>query len=169
MHAEAVGDERHANQQDEGQSQHLDRRVAGDEVADRPRRQHHDADGDDIGGDHHGKEGSHADGGDDGIESENEIDDHDERDDAEEIGRIARSRAFFAALHFLMDLSRALIEQEQAAPDQDDVAPGEIEIPNRENRSGEPGDPDEQRQHKNAQAQGAQKADLLGNWALGRG
>jgi hypothetical protein len=76
--------------------------------------QHHQADRGDHRRDHHGDLADHADGGDDGIEGENQIDDDDLGDDA---GKAGGHLARFALLAFeqLVDLAGALPDQEQAA------------------------------------------------------
>jgi hypothetical protein len=67
-----------------------------------------------------------------------------------------------------MDFGGALVEQEQAAEDQDDVAPGKFEAADRENRLSELGDPHQEGQHHDAQAERPEQADFLGDRTLGR-
>ncbi len=52
MEADAVGNERDAYEQQEGERQHLHRRVAVDEIGNRTRRDIHHAHRHDDGGDH---------------------------------------------------------------------------------------------------------------------
>ena len=74
MDVEAVGDQRHADQHQEGERQHLGGRMVGDEMRDRPGGGIHHDHRDHHGGDHDLEILRHADGGDDGIEREHEVD-----------------------------------------------------------------------------------------------
>src|SRR5262245_19531180 len=90
VHAEAIADERHADQQQERQREHLDGRMMVHELADRTRCEHHDGDGKDDRGDHHGYLVGHPDGGDDGVEREDDVEQHDLANDGAERRRGAR-------------------------------------------------------------------------------
>jgi hypothetical protein len=68
--AEAVGNQHDTDDDQEGQGQHLDRRVIRDEFADGAGEQHHQADRGDDGGNHHADLADHADRGNDRIERE---------------------------------------------------------------------------------------------------
>ena len=81
---EAFEDERHADQQQEAEREHLHGRVLLHERADRLGRGHHDADRDHHGGDHHPQLVDHADGGDDGVEREHDVEQHDLDEHADE-------------------------------------------------------------------------------------
>ena len=63
----ALGEERHADQEQERQGKHLQGRVPFDVVADGPGKQQHHAERDHHGRDHHPELVGHADGGDDGV------------------------------------------------------------------------------------------------------
>ena len=91
--------------------------------------------------------------GDDGIESEDEIDDHDDGDDAHEGAGLGLLGAFVTAFHFLVDLNRAFPQQENTAEDEDDIAPGQGEVAVGEDFGLELGQPDEHRKHGDAQQQ----------------
>ncbi len=81
---EALGDQHHADDDEEGEGQHLDRRVIGDEAPDRPREHHHQADRGDHRSDHDFDLAHHADRRDDRVEREHQVDHHDLRDDGAE-------------------------------------------------------------------------------------
>ncbi len=74
MELESIGDQRHPDQQQEGERQHLGGGMLGDEISDRPRRRIHHEHGDHHGRDHHLEVIRHADRGDDRIEREDEVD-----------------------------------------------------------------------------------------------
>ena len=59
-----LGDEHHADQQQEAEGQHFHRRMPLDEAGDRAGKDHHHADRENHGGDHHPDRLGHADGGD---------------------------------------------------------------------------------------------------------
>jgi hypothetical protein len=65
---EAVGDQRGADQHQEGQRQHLQARVAGDEFAHRPGERHHEQDRNHHRDDHHRQMIGHAHRGDHRIQ-----------------------------------------------------------------------------------------------------
>ena len=85
------------------------------------------------------------------FEREDEVDHHDQGDDADEIGAEGLLRAFLAAFHILVNFHGALVEQEEAAEDQDDVAPGQVEAGDGDDRIGELGQPHQHGQHDDAQ------------------
>ena len=82
---------------------------------------HHDH-RDDDGGDHHAELVDHADRGDHRVEREDDVEQHDLHDHAGERRRHARRAVALVALELLVDLVRALGDQEQAADEQDQVA-----------------------------------------------
>ena len=77
-----------------------------------------------------------------------------------------RCGAFLAAFHVVVNFHGALVEQEQAAGDQDDVAPGQVEPGDGDDRVGELGQPHQHGQHDDAQDERAHEADTLGELAL---
>ena len=100
--------------------------------------QHHDANGNDD-RDHHDLEiFHHTHGCDDAIERENGIEDNDLRNDLPE--HRMRHIAFLGghmAFQPLMQLHRAFEQQEDAAENEDDIASGEIEASDVEQRRGQ--------------------------------
>ncbi len=142
VQAEPVGHQHQADHDQEAQRQHLDGRMALDELADRPGEHQHEHDRDQDRGDHHPALVDHADCGDDRVEREHDVEHHDLHDDAAE-GRRHRAGGdrLGRALELLVDLVRGLADQEQAAADQDQVAPGEVLSKHREQRRGQPDDP----------------------------
>src|SRR5690606_34468932 len=159
------GDQGDADQQQEGQRQHLGRRVPADEVADRGGGEHHHRDGDDYGGDHDRQVVGHADGGDHRVERENHVDHEDLHDRRGEGGGLAAVRALVPALDGAVDLRSRLGEQEQPAGQQDDVAPGDREVEDLEQRRGQLGEPHETRQQHEAADQREAEAEALGEQA----
>ena len=70
------------------------------------------------------------------------------------------------AFHRLVDLRRALGQQEQAAGQHDHVPPGDRVFEHREHRLGQAREPDGARQQQHPHAQGQQQADALGHGPL---
>ena len=100
-----------------------------DEVADRLRGEHHDADGDDDREHHHRDVVDHAHRRDHGIERKHDVDDRDLDQRADETGLDAMLRhapSASAPSSALMDLEHRLGEQEKPATEQDQVPAGEI-------------------------------------------
>ena len=83
------------------------------------------ADRDDDGGDHDGDVVGHADGGDDRVEREDDVEQHDLPDDGAERRRHLRGAVPFFAFELVVNLDGRLPQQEQAAADEDEVAPRE--------------------------------------------
>ena len=148
---DTVGDQRRADQQQEAQRQHLDRRVPIDEGGERSRRGDHDQHGDDDRRRHHPQLVRHPDRGDHAVEREHDVEHHDLRDDA---GKARRgpggAGVLVLALEPFVDLARALVEQKQPAGDQDDVAPGEPALEQLEYRRRQPDDPGDRREQREA-------------------
>ena len=80
MVIEAVGDKHDADHEEKCQSQHLDRRMVGNEAAYRAGERHHEQYRAHDGGDHYFEPVDHPDRRDDRIEREHEIDDRDLND-----------------------------------------------------------------------------------------
>ena len=147
---EALGHQHHADHDQEGQRQHLDGRVVRHEAADRPGEQHHQPDRCDHRGDHHAHVVHHAHGGDDRVERKHQVDDHDLQDDRGKGGLHDAGRVVFGAFHGLVDLGGALPDQEQAAQDQDQVAPGDLHAEHAEQRRHQSDDPGQHQQQADA-------------------
>ena len=128
MEAKAFDDQAETDHHQEAKAENDDGRMLVDEGHQGFGCEHHDANGNDD-RDHHDFEiFHHADGGDDAIEREYGIEDDDLRNDLPE--NRMRGIAFLGghmAFQPLMQLHRALEQQEDAAEDEDDIAPGKIE------------------------------------------
>ncbi|MNL10044.1 hypothetical protein D3C87_1308330 [compost metagenome] len=126
METEAIGHQRHADQQQEGQGQHLGRGVIGHKLGDRPRGEEHHRHCHQNRCDHydHLVGRNHADRCDDRIDGKHHVDQH----DLDQNGLQARLRRldqphlvrfFNGGMHFV----RRLVDEEAATRDQDDVLP----------------------------------------------
>ena len=128
VEAEAVGDERHADHQQEAERQHHDGRVLLDEVRERRRGHQHHRDRHDHRDVHDRELVGHAHGGDDRVDREDEVEDQDLEDRAAEgqVQRLAHHLVLVVrGIDRVVDLLGRLPDQEEAARDQDQVAPGE--------------------------------------------
>ena len=169
VEAEAVRDQRDADEQQERQRQHLDRRMVVDEPREWPGRDQHHADGDDDGDDHDRHLIDQADRGQDRIEREHDIEQDDLHEHAAQSGRAcARCRMRLIALERLVDLGGGLPEQEDAATDEDDVAPREVTIEQRDERLRQADDPRDRQQQQDPHSHGQPQADVSGLIALVR-
>src|SRR5688572_30618411 len=74
---EALRHEHDADEQEEGERQDLHARMALDEAGHRPHREEHHHHRDDHGHHHDGHVIGHADGGDDGVEREDDVEEQD--------------------------------------------------------------------------------------------
>ena len=99
--------------------------------------------------------------GDDGIQSEDEVYDHDDGDDTEKGSGIGVLRPFVTAFHLLVDLGCAFPQQENSAEDEDHVAPGQGEVAIADDGSLELGEPHQHREHGHAQQQRTRQTDAL--------
>jgi hypothetical protein len=134
-------------------------------------REEHDPDRDDDRRDHDRQLVDHADRREHGIEREHDVEQDDLDDDRPEggaglapalgvVGRLALQR--------LEDLGRGLPEQEQAAADEDQVSPRELDAGDREHRRGQADDPRDGQQQQDAHAHREPQADVAGAVALAR-
>ena len=71
----------------------------------------------------------HPDRGDHRVEREDDVEGHDLREDGGVGGRHPRRLLALVALELVVDLVRALRDQEEAADDQDEVAPADLAAP----------------------------------------
>ena len=84
---------------------------------------HHERDGDDHRRDHDRDLVDHADRGDDRVEREDDVEQHDLHDHRRNDAALTAAEACaLLALELVVDLVGALADQEQAARDQDEVA-----------------------------------------------
>ena len=86
------------------------------------------------GGDHHPQLVDHADGRDDRVEREDDVEQHDLDDHAGERRARRGRRVLLLPFELLVDLEGALAEQEQAAADQNQIAAGDGVAEQREER-----------------------------------
>src|SRR5690606_17369653 len=128
--AHAVGDQHHADQQQERERQHLHCRKAVDEANNDSGKSHHEDHNDDQSSNHHPQCLGHAHGGDDRIQREDDVDSHDLRDHHADAGMdgAARPGSRFAFFDLMMDLDRRLGDQEQPAAEQNEVLAGELMV-----------------------------------------
>jgi hypothetical protein len=108
---EAVGDQHHADDEEERERQHLDRGMRGHEASDARGEGHHEEHRGDDCGDHDLDPIDHPDRGDDRVEREDDVDDHDRRITAENVALTA-PRKLPSRLEQLVDLLGALPDQE---------------------------------------------------------
>jgi hypothetical protein len=149
---ERLGHQHDADEQEEAQRQHLHGRVAADEVGDRvDEDQHHDH-GDHGRDDHDDDVLRHADRGDDRVEREHHVEQEDLRDDEAERGALAAAGGvILVALELRVDLVGSLGDEEEAAQAEHQVAPGYLLSEHGEERRGEPHDPGDREQEREAQ------------------
>jgi hypothetical protein len=144
VRAETLGDQRHADHDEEAQRQHHDARIAVDETRERLRGEQHRAHCGDHRDEHDRNMVGHADRGHDAVDREHQVEHQDLADrrphrQAACAGR--RSRFVVVARHVMVDLARRLPDEEQAAGQQDRVAPRERMIEQREHGLGQARDP----------------------------
>ena len=115
MLAEPFRDQRQPDEQQERERQHLHRRVPLHELGDRGRGEQHREHGNDDRGDHDGDILRHADGGNHRVEREDDIEQENLDDDARK--RCAPARGLFRRIAFevVVNLARALEDQEKTA------------------------------------------------------
>ena len=133
--------------------------MARDEAADGPGGDHHEKHRDDDRGDHDGDLVHHADGRNDGVEREHEVDNGDLDEHAGEAARQVPLRAMLFALHEAVDLPRCLPDEEGAAREQDDVAAGDLLAQHGEHGRREAHQPGEREQQADAHEHGEPEAD----------
>ena len=130
---EGFGGERHADHREKRERQHLDRRMAVDELADGLGRDQHHADRCDDGRHHHADLVHHADRGDDRVEREHDVDDGNLAVDAPEHGLLRRGRdhrrlagpVLVTRLGLDEDFVRRLVQEKYSAEQQHDVSPAD--------------------------------------------
>jgi len=127
-----LGQQHHADQQQEGEGEHLQGGVGLDEAAHRLGEDHHHAHGQDDGGDHHcdaapvarSVGAHHPHRGDHRVEGKDHVHHRDGGQRGGEGWRRARWAGGRLAFDALVDLGDALPDQEQAAGEQDQVLAG---------------------------------------------
>ena len=125
MLTEALSHEGDADEDEEAQGEHFDRGVAVDEIADGSGKGEHDAKRDDDGSDHDPELFDHADGGDDRVEGEHDIEQEDLEDDSVEGDGFAGGVGLaVCAFELVVDFGHAFADQEKSAEEQDEVAAG---------------------------------------------
>ena len=99
------------------------------------------------------------------IQGEDDVEEddlHDRRSEGDGADRVL----LLVTLQHVVGLHRAFHDQEGAAADQDHIAPGDVEVENRENRLGQPDDPGQREQQHEAPDQGQCQADPAGRLLL---
>jgi hypothetical protein len=113
-----------------------------DEIGQRIGGEHHDGHGDDDRDHHDGHVIGHADGGNDAVHRKHDVQHHDLADGRRHSHRAAWLEQVGTGVRVdvVVDFLGGLPDQEQAAGQQDDVAPGEAVAQHLEHRLGEPYD-----------------------------
>jgi hypothetical protein len=164
---DSVGDQRHADEDQEAQRQELDRKVGVHETAQGLRGQQHDGDGDDDGRRHHRQMLRHPDGRDDAVQGKHDVQDENLGDGRPEAGNAGLADLLLDPFHGGVDLHGSLGQQEEPSGRKDDVAQGDGMSEHGEKRPCKPRHPrdaGEQQQpgdHRQPQA-GTSRAALLG-------
>ena len=169
MEAEAVGDERHADHQQEAERQHDDRRVLLDKARQRIDGHHHHGHGDDDRDIHDRDLVGHADRGDDRIDREHQIEQQDleDRPGDRDFERPADHVLLgIVRIYRMVDFLGCLPDEEQAAGDQDEIAPGEAVIEEFEDRICQVYDVGHRRQKQQPHHQRAADAETARGGAL---
>lgn len=91
----------------------------GDEVADGSCGEHHHADRNDNGENHHGEVISHACGGDDGVDGENDVDNCDLGEYGPEADDFGSFFDILMIIEFVMDFFGGFLDEEETADEQD--------------------------------------------------
>src|SRR5262249_29980956 len=146
----------HPDEQQEGQREDLDARVPLDEAAHRPRRHQHHEHRQHHGDDHDRHLVGHADRGDHRVEREHDVEQEDLGQDQPEDGTRPGTRDLVVrpSLDLLVNLARRLVDEEQAAAQQDEVASRDVPVSHGDQRLGEPHDPRNREEKQDADAQG---------------
>src|SRR5256884_4275296 len=118
----AFGHERAADEQQETQGEHFQRRMFLDKTADAPGENEHEHQRDDDRGHHYPELTRHTDRRDDRVERENDVEQQDLNDHAGKIGQQAAGDGAVLALKFFVNLPRAFPEQKQSAAQQNQIA-----------------------------------------------
>ena len=170
MEAQAFGDQRQTDHQEEAQAQHDDGRMRVDEARERLGGKQHDAHRDHDGGHHDAKLVDHADGSDHGVEREHGVEHDDLRDDGGKagVGALAGGNVQLA-FDTLVQLHRRLGQQEEAAHQQNQVAPGERQRAEGNQGCGEFDEPGDDGEQAKTHDHGERQADKAGFVTLVRG
>ena len=158
--AEALRREHDTDEQQERERQHLERRMLLDEPAHGARRDQHHEHRDDHRRDHDRQLVGHAHRGDDRVQREHDVQDHDLDDHRGERAGGLDVAGVLLALEPAVDLPGRLGDEEQAAAEQDEVAPGDVAAGHREQRLRQPDHPADGEQQQDAHAHGREQAHL---------
>src|SRR5207249_5680311 len=123
--AHAVGHQHRADEEQERQREDLHARVTIDAAGHSAHAGQHHEHGDHHGGDHHLEPVGHADGGDHRVEREDDVEQEDLRQHGHELRAAGARTLDVLDLELVVDLPRRLADEEQAAADQDQIAPRE--------------------------------------------
>ena len=166
MVTETFEHQRQADDQQERQGQHLDRRMRGHEFADVAGKEHHQAHRGDDRGDHDRDFIHHADGGNDRVEREHQIDDDDLEDDGGKGSLDGLHFLAFFTLEQLVNFLSALPQKEDTATEQNQITGRNRLAKNRGQRLGRTDNPGEHQQQSDAHEHGKKQSDLAGFLAL---
>ncbi|MEY3323742.1 MAG: hypothetical protein RLZ11_56 [Bacteroidota bacterium] len=151
MLAHGFGDQQAADEDEERQRQHLQRRVLFDHGGDAAAESQHDDQGDHHRGNHHGNVVRHADGGENAVEAEDNVEESDLDDGSGEAasGLLLLLSMRIRPLHDTENLVRTLPQEEEAAAQKDQIPPAHRVLPDAEQRLLEAHDPRNSEQHGN--------------------
>ncbi|CUX52098.1 hypothetical protein AGR13a_Lc110331 [Agrobacterium genomosp. 13 str. CFBP 6927] len=160
METETFDDEAEADHQEKTKAENDHGRMFRHECHQRFRCRHHHGHGHADGGDHHPEIIDHADGGDDAIQREDGIEHDDLHDDLPEdrMDHLALFR-FVVTLQPLVQLHRSLGEKESATENEDEIASGEGEFCDGEERPCQRNDPGNRKQQQDAHDERQGQAD----------
>ena len=169
VEADAVGNQRRADHQQEGERQHARRRVPVDEAGDRAGGGIHDGYRKDDRGDHHADMLGHADRGDDRVDREDHVDERDLRDDHAEARGDLRPIALFVSPSTSRWISRVALTRRNRPPASRIRSRQEKPWPNEgEERRREVDQPEQREQEDDAEDERHGQAELAGPLRLMR-
>ena len=122
MVAKAFGHQHHTHHHQKAQGQHFDGGVRIDKLANGFGEQHHQGQGNDHSRDHDAHIVHHTHRGDDRVEGEHQIDQHDLHDDGHEADFGFDISGRLVAFQGVVNLARAFPDEEQASNQQNQVS-----------------------------------------------
>src|SRR5436190_8957010 len=115
FNVESLGDEHHADHQEKRERQHFDGRMPRDEMMDPARHRHHEDHGQHDRHRHDADVLYHADGGDDRVEREHDVDDDDLHQDRAKARLDGSALGVRVGFELLVKFADGLVDQEEAA------------------------------------------------------
>ena len=134
MVAKAFCDQHHTDHHQKTQSQHLDRGVGVNKLANTLGKQHHQTQRNDDCCNHDAHIVDHTHGGDDGVKRKHQVDEHDLHNDGRHIRFGIDVRWRLVAFKRMVNFTRAFPNKEQTASEQNQIAPRKGLLPDGEQR-----------------------------------